>query len=145
MQRPAKPCTPVQFWAPPPNCKEPLTGKSEVRGSFYSTGRYQPRLVRCANVDLARDPCCARVAVGGHGIPEGTVCRRFTAGLRYFFTFYRFRVDVWALYGNDAGPRAHARRPTRRRERGRARPGGVCGIAGKGGLLKGSRDGRLEP
>ena len=36
-------------------------------------------------------------------VPEETVRRRFTAGLRYFFTHYRHRVHEWALYDNEAG------------------------------------------
>ena len=55
------------------------------------------------NVDLALARVAARVAAGGHDVPEETVRRRFTAGLRYFFTHYRHRVDEWALYGNEAG------------------------------------------
>lgn len=59
--------------------------------------------VSLPNVDLALARVAARVAAGGHDVPEETVRRRFTAGLRYFFTLYRHRVDEWALYDNEAG------------------------------------------
>ena len=68
---------------------------------------YEVRLVFVSlpNVDLALARVAARVAAGGHDVPEETVRRRFTAGLRYFFTLYRLRVDEWALYDNeDGGP-----------------------------------------
>jgi predicted ABC-type ATPase len=60
--------------------------------------------VSLPNVDLALARVAHRVAAGGHGVPEDTVRRRFAAGLRYFFTVYRRRVDEWALYDNEAGP-----------------------------------------
>ena len=48
---------------------------------------YEVRLVFVSlpNVDLALARVAARVAAGGHDVPEGTVRRRFTSGLRYFF------------------------------------------------------------
>lgn len=66
---------------------------------------YEVRLVFVSlpNVDLALARVAARVAAGGHDVPEETVRRRFTAGLRYFFTLYRFRVDLWTLYDNSSG------------------------------------------
>jgi predicted ABC-type ATPase len=66
---------------------------------------YEVRLVFVSlpNVELALARVAARVAAGGHDVPEETVRRRFTAGLRYFFTLYRGRVDEWALFDNEAG------------------------------------------
>ena len=66
---------------------------------------YEVRLVFVSlpNVDLALARVAARVAAGGHDVPEETVRRRLTAGLRYFFTLYRRRVDEWALYDNSSG------------------------------------------
>ena len=48
---------------------------------------YEVRLVFVSlpNVELALARVAARVAAGGHDVPEGTVRRRFTSGLRYFF------------------------------------------------------------
>ena len=36
----------------------------------------------------------------GHHIPEDTVRRRYTAGLRNFFHLYKDEVDEWRFYGN---------------------------------------------
>jgi predicted ABC-type ATPase len=41
-----------------------------------------------------------RVQQGGHGIPEGVIRRRFSAGLRNFETSYRGLVDSWAKFDN---------------------------------------------
>ena len=88
--------------------------------------------ISLANVDLALTRVARRVAVGGHDIPEETVRRRFAAGLRYF-------LHALSVPSGRVGPLrqrcwsgAHRERPTQRPERGRARPGGVCGITGKG-------------
>lgn len=66
---------------------------------------YEVRLifVSLPNVDLALARVAARVAAGGHAVPEETVRRRFAAGLHYFFTVYRQRVDEWAMYDNEGG------------------------------------------
>ena len=44
----------------------------------------------------------ARVAQGGHDVPQKVICRRFEAGLRNFQTAYKSLVDVWLHY-NSAG------------------------------------------
>ena len=66
---------------------------------------YEVRLVFVSlpNVDLALARVVARVTAGGHDLQEETVHRLFKAGLRHFFTLYRFRVDEWALNDNEAG------------------------------------------
>lgn len=53
--------------------------------------------------DLALARVAARVAQGGHDVPEDVVRRRFDAGLRNFETVYRGLVDSWVLYDNS-GP-----------------------------------------
>jgi len=55
------------------------------------------------SVDLAVSRVLARVAQGGHDIPEQVIRRRFDAGLRNFEDLYRGLVDSWALYDNS-GP-----------------------------------------
>ena len=65
--------------------------------------RYGWSSCRSRTSELALARVASRVAAGGHDVPEETVRRRFTAGLRYFFTLYRHRVDEWALYDNEAG------------------------------------------
>lgn len=41
-----------------------------------------------------------RVKQGGHDVPEATIRRRFSAGLRNFREVYVPLVDAWALYDN---------------------------------------------
>jgi predicted ABC-type ATPase len=45
----------------------------------------------------------ARVAQGGHFIPDDVVRRRFAAGLRNFHSVYKILVDGWTEYDNT-GP-----------------------------------------
>jgi predicted ABC-type ATPase len=42
----------------------------------------------------------ARVAQGGHFIPENVIRRRFAAGLRNFHAVYKKLADGWILYDN---------------------------------------------
>ena len=44
----------------------------------------------------------ARVAQGGHNVPEDVVRRRFDHGLQNFTNLYKSVVDVWALYDNSS-------------------------------------------
>jgi len=53
--------------------------------------------------DLAAARVAARVANGGHDVPETVVRRRFDAGLRHFKTLYQGLVNSWVLYDNS-GP-----------------------------------------
>jgi predicted ABC-type ATPase len=53
--------------------------------------------------DLAAARVAARVAQGGHDVPEAIVRRRFDAGLRNFRVLYQGLVDSWVLYDNS-GP-----------------------------------------
>ncbi|MBM4036393.1 MAG: Zeta toxin family protein [Planctomycetes bacterium] len=55
------------------------------------------------SVEVALARVAARVAQGGHDVPEGVVRRRFDAGLRQFNEVYRPLVNSWALYDNS-GP-----------------------------------------
>ena len=54
-------------------------------------------------MDLAVARVLARVAQGGHDVPEDVIRRRFTVGLRNFERLYRALVDSWILYENS-GP-----------------------------------------
>lgn len=54
--------------------------------------------------DLAVERVRARVAAGGHNIPEPTIRRRYTAGLHYFFNVYRSMADRWILADNSQIP-----------------------------------------
>ena len=42
-----------------------------------------------------------RVKSGGHFVPEETIRRRYTSGLKNFFKLYRPLTDSWQLYDNS--------------------------------------------
>jgi predicted ABC-type ATPase len=44
-----------------------------------------------------------RIAAGGHGIPEGTIRRRFGKSWHYFETVYRPIVDEWYIWASEDG------------------------------------------
>ncbi len=54
--------------------------------------------------DLAVARVKARVAAGGHNIPEETVRRRYRVGLGYFFRDYAPICDRWILADNSKVP-----------------------------------------
>ena len=64
---------------------------------------YEVKLVflKLASVDLAIARVAARVAQGGHGVPEAVIRRRFSAGWRNFDAVYRRLVDRWMIYDNS--------------------------------------------
>jgi predicted ABC-type ATPase len=55
------------------------------------------------SVELALARIRARVAQGGHNVPEDVVRRRFGRGLRNFMQVYRGLVNAWVLHDNS-GP-----------------------------------------
>jgi predicted ABC-type ATPase len=55
------------------------------------------------DVSIALDRVAARVATGGHDIPEAVVRQRYTRGLANFFKLYRPLADQWVVYDNS-GP-----------------------------------------
>jgi predicted ABC-type ATPase len=56
-----------------------------------------------SSADLAVQRVAARVAAGGHNVPEDTVRRRYRAGIRNFFWVHQPIVTSWALF-NASGP-----------------------------------------
>ncbi len=54
--------------------------------------------------DLAVQRVAARVAAGGHNIPEETIRRRYHVGLYYFFNSYSPICDRWILADNSQVP-----------------------------------------
>ena len=54
--------------------------------------------------ELAVERVRARVATGGHNIPEEVVRRRYASGLKYFFENYVPACDRWVLADNSAPP-----------------------------------------
>ncbi len=57
--------------------------------------------------ELAVERVRLRVDMGGHSVPEGTIRRRYAAGLRNFFRVYQPLATIWRFYDNSqtAGPR----------------------------------------
>lgn len=55
------------------------------------------------SADLAVQRVAFRVRSGGHSVPESTIRRRFTAGLRNLFRIYIPIVDTWRVYDNSLG------------------------------------------
>ena len=54
------------------------------------------------NADVAVARVAARVAQGGHNIPEDVIRRRFDHGLQNLRNLYQPVVDAWILYDNSA-------------------------------------------
>jgi predicted ABC-type ATPase len=50
--------------------------------------------------DMAVSRVAARVALGGHDVPEEVIRRRYRAGLRNFERIYKALVSGWILYDN---------------------------------------------
>jgi predicted ABC-type ATPase len=55
--------------------------------------------VPSADVSIAR--VRRRVILGGHGVPDETIRRRYQRGLANFFTLYRPLAESWEFYDND--------------------------------------------
>lgn len=53
------------------------------------------------SADMAVSRVAARVAQGGHNVPEAVIRRRFSSGLRNFDKIYMKIVDAWILYDNS--------------------------------------------
>ncbi len=57
--------------------------------------------LKLEHVETAIDRVAARVAQGGHSIPEQVIRRRFIGGLLNFERLYQPIVDVWSIYDNS--------------------------------------------
>lgn len=81
-----------------------LSGKNYARliPQWKSIG-YHVKLIFLSlpSADLAVARVAARVAQGGHDVPESVVRRRFDSGLRNLEGVYRRLVNSWALYDNS--------------------------------------------
>jgi predicted ABC-type ATPase len=53
------------------------------------------------SADMAIARVAGRVRSGGHHVPEETIRRRYSRGLRNFFTFYRPLATAWRFYDNS--------------------------------------------
>ena len=72
----------------------------DLRGAGYAV---HVVFLWLSSADLAVQRVAARVAAGGHGVPEETVRRRYRTGMRNFFGLYQPTVTSWTLY-NASGP-----------------------------------------
>jgi predicted ABC-type ATPase len=54
--------------------------------------------------ELAVERVKARVAAGGHDIPEETIRRRYHVGINYFFKYYAPICERWILADNSQIP-----------------------------------------
>ena len=52
------------------------------------------------SADLAVSRVAERVRSGGHSVPEETIRRRYTGGLKNFFKLYKPIADSWQMYDN---------------------------------------------
>ena len=53
--------------------------------------------------DLAVARVADRVRLGGHGVPEKVIRRRYARGLRNFLFLYRPLASTWSIYDNSPG------------------------------------------
>lgn len=53
------------------------------------------------SADVSIDRVAKRVILGGHGIPEDTIRRRYPRGIENFFRLYQPLTDGWEFYDND--------------------------------------------
>lgn len=71
------------------------------------------------SADLAIQRVADRVAMGGHGVTEDVIRRRYRTGLRNFFEVYLPLADTWTFFDSSI------RRPRRRRPFGRRHDQGL--------------------
>jgi len=69
----------------------------------WQTLGYHVKLIflNLPSADMAIARVTARVAQGGHNVPEAVIRRRFSAGLSNFDKIYKKIVDAWILYDNS--------------------------------------------
>jgi len=83
-----------------------LSGRSYARSipRWRSSG-YHVKIffLSLSGPEIAIARVAARVAQGGHNVPESAIRRRFVTGLNNFYGIYRDLADAWALYDNS-GP-----------------------------------------
>jgi predicted ABC-type ATPase len=59
------------------------------------------------SAEMAVARVSARVAQGGHSIPDEVIRRRFDTGLRNFHGLYKRLVNAWVLYDNSGTTPTH--------------------------------------
>jgi len=84
-----------------------LSGLSHARQiPLWRQAGYSVKLVFLSlpDAEMALARVAARVAQGGHDVPEATVRRRFVHGIENFHDRYQSLVDTWLLCDNAANP-----------------------------------------
>lgn len=82
-----------------------LSGRTYARAiTGWQQDGYRVKLIflRLSGVDVAIARVAARVAQGGHAVPEEVIRRRFETGWLNFEHLYKPLVDSWMLYDNSA-------------------------------------------
>lgn len=59
--------------------------------------------LRLPNVEASLQRVAKRVALGGHGIPDATIRRRFQRSLEYLEIYYKPIVDEWHIWDSVEG------------------------------------------
>ncbi len=81
-----------------------LAGRSYARSiPRWKAAGYHVKIIFLSlpSADLAVARVAARVAQGGHDVPEHAIRRRFRAGLENFQRIYRPLADAWVVYDNS--------------------------------------------
>jgi predicted ABC-type ATPase len=81
-----------------------LSGRAYARQiPTWRAQSYHVKLVFLSlpSAEMAVARVSARVAQGGHSIPDEVIRRRFDTGLRNFHGLYKRLVSAWVLYDNS--------------------------------------------
>jgi predicted ABC-type ATPase len=81
-----------------------LSGRGYARSiPKWRAAGYRVKLIFLSlfSADLAVERVAARVAQGGHAVPEEVIRRRFSSGLHNLRAVYAPIVDSWVLYENS--------------------------------------------
>jgi predicted ABC-type ATPase len=73
-----------------------------IRAWQASGYRVVLHFIRLPSADFAVQRVAARVALGGHGIPEQDIRRRFQRGLKLFDAIYKPEVPEWYQWFSDS-------------------------------------------
>jgi len=77
---------------------------SRIRRMQASGYRFHLYFFWLPSADMAVRRVAARVASGGHHIPEGVIRRRYERGMENFFNRYIAAADTWVLMNNTTRP-----------------------------------------
>lgn len=75
-----------------------------IAGLIATGYQFQRVFLWLPSPDLAVARVAARVREGGHDVPEGTIRRRYEAGLRHFFGLYQPMATTWEVCDNSGAP-----------------------------------------